>query len=329
MSNFLEGSAATDNDKGSGVPPSEKDVLISTEISPLAELYFPFLFAITSSVLLLYCTICIIRTIYKTTRLHNWHYFFIANFMACDIAFVLLKLLPGALVSLYATFDYDFQGVSCKYVIGTGFPYVVGFNILVVIAFDNVLNVVLPFKYKEIMGTKVAVVCVGSAWCVGLLFFAPLITDENTERTKSSFCKWTENDRAFAYGIPITISTLTSVPLYGYLYYTVVKSWWNVRQCTDPSMKANLQLTFEGLRENRKLATNLVLLYVVPMIFGFLYPTVCSLSSAAGGEDFNNSPYLVYVVLPYIGVASMIVRSVLFGFRLHSQVKVWSFKCLH
>ena len=325
MSSFLEGSAATE---GSGIPPSEKDV-VSTEVSPLAELYFPFLFAFTSSLMLLYCSICIIRTIYKTSQLHNWHYFFIANFIACDIAFVLLKLLPGALVSLYAMFDSDFQGVSCKYVIGSSFPYIVGILILVVIAFDNVLNVVLPFKYKEVMGTKVAVVCVGCAWCIALLFFAPSITDEDTERTKSSFCKWTDSGRAFAYGIPITISTMITVPLYVYLYYVVVRSWWDVRQCTDPSVKAKLQLTFEGLRENRKLATNLLLLFVVPMIFGFLYPTVRYLSHAAGGEDFSDSPYIIYVVLPYISTASMIVRSVLFGFRLHSQVKVWTFKCLH
>ena len=329
MSKFLEGSAATENNEGSGVPPSERVVPFPTEISPLAELYFPFLFAVTSSIMLLYCSISIFLTIYKTSRLHNFHYFFIANFMLCDIAFVLLKLIPGALVSLYAMFDSDFQGVSCKYVIGSSLPYVVSFFILVVIAFDNMLHVVLPFKYKEIVGTKVAVVCVCSAWCVALLFFVPLIIDEGTERTKSSFCKWTDDDRAFAFGIPITVSGIISVTLCIYLYYAVVRSWWNVRRCTDPSVKANLQLTFEGLRENRKLATNLLLLSVVPAVFGFLYPTFRSLSQAAGGEDFSDSPYIVYVVLPYIGVASIIVRSILFGFRLHSQVKVWSFKCLH
>ena len=171
--------------------------------------------------------------------------------------------------------------------------------------------------------------CWLSAWCAALLFFIPLIINEDAERTKSGFCKWTFNDRTFAYGIPITISTVISVALYIYLYYAVLRSWWNVRQWTDPSVKAKLQLTFEGLRKNRKLATNLLLLSVVPAIFGFLYPTVRTLSLAAGGEDFDNNPYIVYVVLPYIGVASIIVRSVLFGFRLHSQVKVWSFKCLH
>lgn len=329
MSNFLEDSAATKSNEGSGVPPLENDVPISTEVSTLAELYFPFLFATTSSIILLYCSISIIRTIYKTSQLHNFHYFFIANFMACDVAFVLAKLLPGALVSLYAMFDSDFQGISCKYVIGSSLPYVVGFFMLVVIAFDNMLHVVLPLKYKEIIGTKVAVMCVGLAWCVALLFFTPLVIDEDTERTKSSFCKWTDDDRDFAYGIPITISSVVSVILYVYLYYAVVRSWWNVRQCSDPSVKVNLQLTFEGLRENRKLATNLLLLSVVPAIFGFLYPTLRALSHAAGGEDFRNNPYIDYVVLPYIGVASIIVRSVLFGFRLHSQVKVWSFKCLH
>ena len=329
MSNFLESPAATENSEGSGDPPLENDVPISTEVSMLAELYFPFIFAITSSIILLYSSISIIRTIYRSSQLHNFHYFFIVNFMACDVAFVLLKLLPGALVSLYAMFDSDFQGISCKYVIGSSLPYVVGFFILVVIAFDNMLRVVLPLKYKEIIGTKVAVMCVGSAWCATLLFFIPLIVNEDTEKTKSSFCKWTDNNRDFAYGIPITISTVISLILDIYLYYAVLRSWWNVRQCTDPSVKANLQLTFEGLRENRKLATNLLLLSVVPAIFGFLYPTVRTLSRAAGGEDFNNNPYIVYVVLPYIGVASMIVRSVLFGFRLHSQVKVWSFKCLH
>ena len=162
MSNFLEGSAVTENTEENGVPTLDNDVSISTEVSLLAELYFPFIFAITSSIILLYSSISIIHTIYKNSQLHNFHYFFIANFMACDVVFVLVKVLPGALVSLYAMFDSDFQGVSCKYVIGSSLPYVVGYFILVVIAFDNMLRVVLPFKYKEIIVTKVAVMCVGS-----------------------------------------------------------------------------------------------------------------------------------------------------------------------
>ena len=177
MSNIFESSADTDNTEESDVPLLENDAPISTDVSLLAELYFPFIFAITSSIILLYSSISIIRTIYKSSQLHNFHYFFIANFMACDVVFVLVKVLHGALVSLYAMFDADFQGISCKYVIGSSLPYVVGYFILVVIAFDNMLRVVLPFKYKEIIGTKVAVMCVGSAWCAALLFFYLLQVD--------------------------------------------------------------------------------------------------------------------------------------------------------
>ena len=316
---------ATESYEGSSAILSEQ----KWEGSLLGEVYFPFLCSVTSSVILLYCSTCIICTIYKSTTLHNWHYFFIANFMACDIAFVLFKLLPGASVSLYAMFDSDFHGISCKFIIASSFPYVAGFFILVVVAGDSLLKIILPFKYKQIMGIRIALLCVSSSWSIGLLFLVPVITGEYSEITKSSFCKWTIEGRAAAFGIPITLSTGIAVPLYAYLYYAILKSWWNVRQCTDPSNKAKLQLTFEGLQENRKLATNLVLLSVMPMIFGFLYPTFRSLFLAAVGKDFSDSPYIVYVVLPYIGVASIIVRSVLFGFRLHSQVKVWSFKCLH
>ena len=172
MSNFLEDSAATKNNEGSGVSSLENDIPISTKVSPLPELYFPFLFAITSSIILLYSSISIICTIYKASQLHNFHYFFIVNFMACNVAFVLLKLLPVALVSLYAMFVADFQGVSCKYVIGSSLPYVVGYFILVVIAFDNMLRVVLPLKYKEIIGTKVAVMCWVCVVCCPVVFYS-------------------------------------------------------------------------------------------------------------------------------------------------------------
>jgi len=323
-----EDPAGTETAEGSGLPPSGKDVLISTGISPVAELYYPFLCSVITSIAILYCAICIIRAIYKTTALHNWHYFFVANFMVCDIAFVLLTLVPGALVSLYGIFNPHFQGISCKLMIASTFPYVAGFFMLVAIAIDSMLSVGLPFKYKKIMGIRLALTLVVIAWCSALLFFVPLITDETTEKTKSSFCKWDEKSRAIVYGTPLMLTTIISVSLYVYLYRTVLRSWRDVRQSSDPSTKKKMNLFIEGLLANRKLATNLLLLTIVPMIFGFLYPVLDVLSSSVGG-DFKESPYLVYVVIPYIGIASIIVRSILFGFRLHSQVKVWSFKCLH
>ena len=99
-----------------------------------------------------------------------------------------------------------------------------------------------------------------------------------------------------------------------------------MKRYTDPSNKPKLQLTLKGPRQHWKLATNLLLQSVVPIMFLFLYPTFRSFS---GGEDLSDIPYIVYVVLPYISISSQIVCSILFGFRLHSLVKVWSFKCLH
>lgn len=329
MSGFLENTTVVEENKTLNLPSLEEDVSISSESSPVGEVYYPFLCAITASVIILYCSISIICTISKTTSLHNWHYFFVANLMACDIVFVLSTLLPGALVSLYAMVNPHFLGVSCKIMNSSIFPHLASFFMLVAIAVDNVLNDGLPFKYKEIMGTKLASLLVASAWYISLLFFIPIITGNDTERTKSSFYRWDDNNRTYTYGIPITLSIIVSMPLCAYLYYAVVKSWRDVRQCSDPSTKAKLRLTFEALRAHRKLAINLLLLSIVPLIFGFLYPTLKSLSMAAGGKEFTNSPFLVYVLLPYIGVASVILHSVLFGFRLHSQVKVWSCKCLH
>ena len=327
MEGFRESPTIAEEIEASGL--SEKDVSVSNDISPIAELYYPFICAITSSIVMLYCTSRIIYTIYKTRSLHNWHYFFVANLMTCDIAFVFTTLVPGALISLYAMFNPDFQGVSCKIMNAIIFPYTAGFFMLVAIAIDNMLKVGFPFNYRQIMGIKVAVVFVASAWILSILFFIPAVTVEDVEKTKSNFCKGDNKVRSFTYGIPITLSLVTSVPLCAYLYYAVLKSWRDVRQCSDPSMKAKLRLTLEGLLANRKLATNLFLLSIVPPIFGFLYPILQYLSVAVGGEELAESPYLVYVVLPYIGVASIILRSVLFGFRLHSQVKVWSCKCLH
>ena len=308
---------------------SEIDASVSNNISPVAELYYPFVCAITSSIVMLYCTSHIIYTIYKTRSLHNWHYFFVANLMTCDIAFVFTTLVPGALISLYAMFNPDFQGVPCKIMNAVTFPHLATFFMLVGIAIDNMLKVGFPFKYRQIMGTIVAVVFVVVAWLLSIIFFIPVVTGDDTEKTKSCFCKWDDEVRSWTYGFPIGLSVVASVPLCAYLYYAVLKSWRDVRLCSDPSMKEKLRLTLEGLRANRKLATNLFLLSIVPLIFGFLYPTLKSLSVAVGGEELAESPYLVYVVLPYIGVASIILRAVLFGFRLHSQVKVWSCKCLH
>ena len=98
--------------------------------------------------------------------------------MACDIAFVLFKLLPGASVFLYAMFVSDFQGISCKFIIASSFPYVAGFFILVVVAGDSLLKIILPFKYKQIMGIRIASLCVSSSWSIGLLFLVPVITGE-------------------------------------------------------------------------------------------------------------------------------------------------------
>ena len=327
MESFLKNSDVAEEVGASGH--SEKDLPVSNDISPAAELYYPFLCAISSAIMMLYCTSRIICTIYKTRSLHNWHYFFVANLMACDIAFVLSTLLPGASISLYAMFNPDFQGVSCKIMNAITFPHLASFFMLVAIAIDNMLKVVFPFKYRQIMGTKVAAVFVTSAWLLSIIFFIPVVIGDDAEKTKSCFCKWDDEARSSTYGIPITLTVVTSVPLCAYLYYAVLKSWRDVRQCSDPSMKAKLRLTLEGLRANRKLATNLFLLSIVPLIFGFLYPTLKSLCVAVGGEELAESPYLVYVVLPYIGLASVILRDVLFGFRLHSQVKVWSCKCLH
>lgn len=327
MGSFLENPAVADEIDASGL--SEKDAAGSKDISPLAELYYPFLCAIVSSAVMLYCETRIIHTIYKTKSLHNWHYFFVANLMVCDIVFVLSTLLPGATISLYAMVNPDFKGVSCKIMNSITFPHLASFFMLVAIATDNMLKISFPFKYKQTMGTKLAVAFVAGAWLLSLIFFIPVVTGEDTERTKSCFCKWDDEVRTYTYGIPITLSVVTSVPLCAYLYYAVLKSWRDIRECYDPAKKTKLRLTLEGLMANRKLATNLFLLSIVPLIFGFLYPTLKSLCVAIGGEEFAESPYLVYVVLPYIGVASMILRSVLFGFRLHSQVKVWSCKCLH
>ena len=329
ISDFLGTASTTEGTDASGVSPSESNAHTIEDISPLAELYYPFICAIVSSIILLYCSICIIRTIYKTSTLRNWHYFFVASFLTCDIVFVLFNLIPGAMVSLYAMFNPHFSGISCKLVITSSFPHVAGFFMLVVIAIDNVLRVSVPMNYKQIMRAKLAFVLVGCAWCCSLLSFIPVIAEENSEKTKSNNCRWNPNGRAVTYGIPIIVSSLVSVSLSSYLYFAVLKSWRDVRQCTEPSTRMKLNLTFQGLLAHRKLATNLLLFSIVPMIFGFFYPVLKSLSSAAGGDDFSDSPFLVYVVLPYIGIAGIILRSVLFGFRLHSQVKVWSCKCLH
>ena len=140
--------------------------------SLIGEVYFLFLCDFTSSVIL-YLYYSYHLQIHYTAQL----VLHIANFMTCDIAFVLFKLLPGASVSLYAMFDSDFQGISCKFIIASSFPYVAGFFILVVVAGDSLLKIILPFKYKQIMGIRIAS-CVSFSWSIGLLFLVPVITGE-------------------------------------------------------------------------------------------------------------------------------------------------------
>ena len=109
------------------------------------------------------------------------------------------------------------------------------------------------------------------------------------------FCQWDDTSWGIAYGVPIIFCTILSLPLCVYLYCVVLKSWKNVRECSDLSAKIKLTLIFEGLQANCRLATNLLILSVVPAIFGFLYPMLKSLLPAVAGDDFSESPYLIYV----------------------------------
>jgi len=171
-----------------------------------------------------------------------------------------------------------------------------------------------------LMNIKIAVSLVALSWLLAVLIFLPILLDGSiTETSKSGFCKWSDIGRAVTIGLPMLVSAIASVIPCVYLYNAIMNNWRNILKCTyaDTATKAKLSAVIKHLQASRKQVTNLLLLIVVPVAFGLIYPLLKFVLFVVGGASVSGSPVVVRLLLPCLWGVSLLLRSVLFGLRLH------------
>ena len=120
-------------------------------------------------------------------------------------------------------------------------------------------------------------------------------------------------------GLPMLMSAIASVIPCVYLYNAIMNNWRNILKCTcaDTATKAELSAVIKHLQASRKRVTNLLLLIIVPVAFGLIYPLLKFVLFVVGGASVSDSPVVVHLLLPCLWGVSLLLRSVLFGWRLH------------
>jgi len=117
----------------------------------------------------------VVATVIRNNSLYKYHYWFVANLMACDI--ITAITVNPLYIALYVAklFASDSYTVHCGYSLAVLYiaPISTGFMV-VNLAIDMALAVTYPFKYMVIMNMRKAIAMVGFAWLLGAVFTLPI-----------------------------------------------------------------------------------------------------------------------------------------------------------
>jgi len=164
-----------------------------TEEHTLVDLVLPMLtWTLMGIAEILFATLVIIA-ILKARELRRMQYFFIDNLMICDIGSSITVNFVVTFTVINSLINTDSKGVSCQAIDFLYFPFTASFLMVTVVIFDRFLHIKEPFRYREIMTKKVAVVLVALSWIIAMLLcLFPLFDSQHQgQHTRNGLCRTT------------------------------------------------------------------------------------------------------------------------------------------
>jgi len=254
---------------------------------------------------ILFATLVIVA-IAKSRELHRMQYFFIANLMICDIGSSFSVNFVVTCTVINSLINADSKGVSCQAVDFLYFPFTASFLMVTVVIFDRFLHIKEPFRYREIMTKKLAVVLVILSWIIAvLLCLFPLFDQQHQgQYTRYGFCPTTALlSRILAIVLPNTVATAFAVIL-------VIWMVWKAQKA------ANYGQNQQGYVINRKALITFILLAGIAGLLGVVVPILLLVTRLAVGNETVSARFVQNVIVPIFGKSPTIAHALLYGIHL-------------
>jgi len=277
-----------------------------TEEHKLVDLILPMLtWTFMGIVEILFAALVIIG-ILKARELRRMQYFFIGNLMTCDIGSSITVNFVVTFTVINSLINADSKGVSCQAIDFLYFPFTASFLMVTVVIFDRFLHIKEPFRYREIMTKKVAVVLVTLSWIIAILLcLFPLFDSQHQgQHTRNGLCRTTTLlSRILAIIFPNTVATAFAVAL-------VIWMVWKAQKA------ANYGQSQQGYVINRKALMTLILLAGIAGLLGVVVPIILGATRLAVGNETVGARLVQNVIVPIFGKAPTMAHALLYGFHL-------------
>ena len=267
----------------------------------------------------------VLAAIIINKNLHKIQFFFIANLMICDLvsSFTLNFMVTGTTIN--SLIDSNSQGTNCRLVDTLYFPFTASFIMVTVLIFDRFITVVYPFRYRNIITNKVAVLLVIASWVIGFLLssFALFAPDHEGKYTRNGLCQTsTTLSRILSIVFPNVVATFLAVIQIIYLSIQAHK--------LAKAHQHRQSLSGDRIRKialSRKAICTLILLVGIAGILGVIIPLILGATRLLVGNETEIARIVQHGVVPFFGKMPTIAHSLLYGFHM-TEIRKSIFKIL-
>ena len=261
----------------------------------------------------------IIHVIWKNEQLHKKYYLFVANLLLSDIVSTGRYGLEILLMVLYL-FDIpvDRKAFSVFFIILT-IPRQATCSIFVLLAIDRFISVNYPYRYRNIMTTRVACMLLVALWLITAAyvitvgFMSPL----SLVRPFGIFVTTINPLLSAVFIFPMVASILVVLLTNAYLYYTTVQSNKKLQQRLkldgDAYEISRIRRLLHNLRMQAKPTLSLLILGGIDCVINILRSVTIILITAYIPSAIISTRAYIFQVLSPLEWCRLISHSFVYG----------------
>ena len=145
-----------------------------TEV-PIVVNYFGMVFRVLMAIIVITPAVMVINVIWQIRELHTKYYFFIANLLATDVAFVIVKNAVDCLIIILYLLGLNSDPATTimRVFVIPMLMLLRLMNILLptTIAMERMIVIGFPYRHRSIMTTKMVIGILAAMWGVQYLLF--------------------------------------------------------------------------------------------------------------------------------------------------------------
>ena len=293
---------------------------------PLIELYLAVSLRLFLATAIFIAAGFVGLTIRRSNRItESLHFFFMANLMIADVGVAVIQNGMPIVNILMTIVNPDTEGIDCRILGATSFPYTASSMLLAVACFDRLYTIVGYKYYKN--SKKRGFIAVIIVWVVSLIAGSSCLghsqSDSTTSKTDICYDNYFEY---FEFGISMLSLALADCFTLAqgiYLYYKCVIDVKDMMYYgSDKPFHSGLRKAWSKFRETQKASVALLAITGSSTVLGILIPTIIeAVQPHTGSLTRTILVTLVYCTIVNINILLHAVFYGMFLYTINEMVK--------